>query len=573
MHYSVGYKDPNSHYIDIDFVFQTKGNSKVLLNLPAWRPGRYELGNFAKNIQKIQAFSGTEKLKIAKVTKDSWEIETAGEDEIRVSYNYFAHELNAGSTYLDAEQLYVNGVNCFLYIANRQDEVCTLKVDVPEDYIIACGLSETSKNSFEASSFHELVDSPFIASETIKHHQFNTRGINFHLWFQGECQPDFLQLERDFRPFCEYQVDLFGELPLKDYHFMFQILPYRAYHGVEHANSTVCLLGPSYDVFQKTGMYLELLGVSSHELFHAWNIKRIRPLEMWPFYDYSKENYSKLGYLAEGVTTFYGDWILLRSGVFSEQEFLITFQQLLDRHFNNPGVLNMSVADSSFDLWLDGYAPGVPNRKSSIYVEGALITFMLDIIIRRNSSSKHSFDDVIKEFYHSFFLQNKGISEKDYKNVVEHFADAKLDDFFDKYVNGYHDITQILEDSLKFLGMELKKTPAIYVGESYYGFKIIFDQQKYKVLSVYPGSPAEKAGLSVEDEILSVNSFPFNNDLDRWLEYFKDKKIEMLVKRKYGELKDLKMVSSEELQYGNYIVRKLEESDKEQEDNYNRWRK
>ena len=571
MHYSVGYQNPNSHFIDIDFIFEPKGEPKITLNLPAWRPGRYELGNFAKNIQRMQAFSGSKELSLKKITKDSWEIETEGADEIKISYNYFANELNAGSTYLDAEQLYVNGVNCLLYISDRQEEECSLSIDVPENYQIACGLSKVTSNFLEAKDFHELVDSPFIASANIKHHDFETAGVRFHLWFQGECKPDFQQLERDFRPFCEYQVKLFGELPCEDYHFMFQVLPYRAYHGVEHANSTVCLLGPSYDIFNKNGMYLELLGVSSHELFHAWNVKRIRPIEMWPFYDYSKENYSKLGYLAEGVTTFYGDWMLLRSGVFSEEEFNITFQQLLDRHFNNPGVLNMSVADASFDLWLDGYVPGVPNRKSSIYVEGALVTFLLDIIIRKNSNSKYSFDDVIKEFYSSYFLQNKGISEEDYKKVVERFADKDLDRFFRNYVNGSEDITELLRESLDFLGLELKKNHAVFYAESYYGIKAVFDQQKYKVLSVYPNSPAEKAGLSVDDEIITVNGFTFNNDLDRWMEYFLGEEISVVVKRKYGKVEELQMISTKALQYANYSIQKQENANAEQKENYKKW--
>ena len=329
MRYSVSYSNADSHFIEIAFTFKTSGKKKEIIQLPAWRPGRYELGNFAKNIQKFDVFSEGKALKFKKLNKDSWEVQTDGVDEVLVRYNYFAHELNAGSTYLDSSQLYINGVNCFVYLPERMDEKCELNLDIPKSYKVACGLKQTAKHTFEAKDFHELVDCPLIASASIQHHSFKTSGVNFHLWFQGECKPNFKQLEADFEPFCRYQVELFGEFPVDDYHFLFQILPYQAYHGVEHSNSTVCLLGPSYDIFKKEGMYLELLGVSSHELFHAWNGKRIRPVEMWP-YDYSKENYSKLGYLAEGATTFYGDWLLLRSGVFSEAEFNKTFEQLLN---------------------------------------------------------------------------------------------------------------------------------------------------------------------------------------------------------------------------------------------------
>lgn len=572
MHYSVGYNNPNFHFIEIEFSFRTKGVQKQIVNLPAWRPGRYELGNFAKNIQKIQAFSGDREIAMKKIIKDSWELNTDGLDEVRISYNYFAHELNAGSTYLDADQLYVNGVNCFLYLPDRQDEKCSLSIDVPDDYKIACGLKEMGKNKFEATDFHELVDCPFIASKTLKHHQFKAAGINFHLWFQGECKPDFEQLERDFYPFCKYQMEFFGELPVEDYHFMYQILPYKAYHGVEHSNSTVCLLGPSYDIFKKEGMYLELLGVSSHELFHAWNVKRIRPIEMWP-YDYSKENYSRLGYLAEGATTFYGDWLLLRSGVFSEAEYFKTFEELLSRHYNNPGVLNMSVADSSFDLWLDGYVAGIPNRKSSIYTEGALITFCLDILIGKFSKEQHTFDDVLKEFYSDFFQKNKGISEADYKAVVEKYAQTDLTDFFDQYINGYKDISGILKECLNFIGLEFNKKQGNTYAESYLGIKYTLINNKLMVISVFPGSPAERAGLSVEDELLSINSFAINNDLDKWLQYFEGEEISLKLKRKYGKILELKMTAPKEIFYANYVLNKMEHVSVEQERRYREWRR
>jgi predicted metalloprotease with PDZ domain len=186
---------------------------------------------------------------------------------------------------------------------------------------------------------------------------------------------------------------------------------------VEHTNSTVIALGPSYGVMNNKG-YEDLLGVSSHELFHAWNIKTIRPVEMMP-YDYSRENYSRLGYVAEGVTTYYGDVMLLRSGVFTEEQYLKTFNELLEKHFNNFGRLNLSVADSSFDTWLDGYKQGVPGRKASIYTEGALCAFMLDIIIRKNSNNKRSLDDLMRLLYEEFGKKQRGYSEGEYKSAAE----------------------------------------------------------------------------------------------------------------------------------------------------------
>ena len=306
MKYIVSYQKPNNHYIDIEYIIDNITSKKLEVQLPAWRPGRYELGNFAKNVQKWEAFDANgNTLTSKKVTKDLWEVETKGNETIHIKYNYFANEINAGSSYLDDKQLYINGVNCFIYIPARIDEKCELELQIPENYEVASGLTETSKNQFICKDFHELVDCPLIASNSLKHHTYNESGVKFHLWFQGECKPDWKLLENDFRRFSQAQIEKFGGFPVDKYHFLFQILTHRTYHGVEHSNSTVIALGPSYDIMRKEGWY-KLLGVSSHELYHTWNVKQIRPIEMMP-YDYSKENYTVMGYLDEGVTTYYGD--------------------------------------------------------------------------------------------------------------------------------------------------------------------------------------------------------------------------------------------------------------------------
>ena len=201
---------------------------------------------------------------------------------------------------------------------------------------------------------------------------------------------------QDFKLFIEYQIQLFGSFPHKAFLFLFQITPYRSYHGVEHHKSTVILLGPSYDIFKN--FYSELLGVSSHELYHVWNVKNIRPQEMAP-YDFSRENYTQMGYVTEGVTTYMGDRILYESGVFSLNQYFEELQKLFQRHFHNDGRNHYSVAESSWDSWLDGYVAGAPARKVSIYVEGALISLICDAKIRKSTSYKKSLHDVMKSMY------------------------------------------------------------------------------------------------------------------------------------------------------------------------------
>ena len=158
-------------------------SSELILQLPAWRPGRYELGNFAKNIQYFKVFDAYENpLKFEKITKDAWKVSTPNISEIIVKYNYYANELNAGSTYLDEQQLYVNPVNCSLYIPNRMEEVCVVDIDVPDNYKIACSL-EHNGQQLKANNFDELAESPWVASNSLKHRSYKVEGIEFYIWF------------------------------------------------------------------------------------------------------------------------------------------------------------------------------------------------------------------------------------------------------------------------------------------------------------------------------------------------------------------------------------------------------
>ena len=569
MKYTVSYKNPNSHYIDIQVEIKSNNRSQVKLQLPAWRPGRYELVNFAKNIQKWSAKDENGNvLSAQKLTKDLWEIDCKGTSQVVVEYTYFANDLNAGSTFLDEKQLYMNPVNCMFYDVDNEQAESQLVLQLPEDFKVAIALPETSKNIFVAKDFDELVDSPFIASPYLKHYSFELCGTTFHLWFQGEFKSDWDLLEKDFIGFTKPQIDLFGDFPTKEFHYLFQILPHSAYHGVEHSASTVIALGPSYNILKKEGRYEDLLGVSSHELFHTWNVKRIRPIEMLP-YDFSKENYSKLGYLSEGATTWYGDVMLYRGKVFDDAAFFRTFNQILDRHYNNPGSSNMSVADSSFDTWLDGYVMGVPNRKASIYTEGALITFMLDVEIRKATENKHSFDHVMRSFYKDYYKNGKGVSESDYKSVVEHFAAKNLDVFFSDFINGSKDFSENLEQCMDYFGLEFQMAPSATFHEAYLGVRML----ENKVMTVFPNSHADLAGVSVGDEIVIVNGFKISDDLSQWLDYFKDAPISLGAFDRHGSAKRIIVTLTDDVYYSKNEVSFVDELTEGQKENLKSWRK
>jgi len=315
IHYKLYLKSPSSHYIYVDLTIDNINTPTLELQLPAWRPGRYELGNFAKNVKRVDAFDNNDNpLSYFKSTKDLWVIETKGAKKVRVTYSYYTTEINAGNCFADDTQLYVNPVHLCMYVPNRVNEEHTVELEIPDSYKIATSL-KTSGKVLTAESFDELADSPIIASANLQSDFYTVNGIQFWLHFVGECQPDFEKIKIDFTKFTQTSLNFWGGFPVTEYHFLFQILPFKFYHGVEHQKSTVIAIGPGYNV-NKGKTYEDILGVSCHELFHTWNIKYIRPIEMLP-YDFTKENYARTGYVYEGFTTYYGDLLLLTSGVFN----------------------------------------------------------------------------------------------------------------------------------------------------------------------------------------------------------------------------------------------------------------
>ena len=514
--YIIDCDNAQQHFIKIKVQFPVDEN-KTIIHLPSWRPGRYELGNFAKNIKNFKVFNDQNKaVNFQKINKDSWEISSNETKYIKIEYQYYANELNAGSSYFDEQQLYVNPVNCFLYAEGKEQFPISLELNIPENYTIASSLVQEN-NFLLAENFDELADSPFICSENLEKQTYIVADTNFHIWFNNQLNIPWERVINDFRNFTVKQIEDFGEFPVSEYHFLIQSLPYLAYHGVEHLKSTVITLGPSYDLFENR--YEELLGVCSHELYHVWNVKSIRPKELLP-YNFKKENYSELGYIYEGITTYLGDLYLLKSGVFSLETYLRELSKQFQKHFDNPGRFAYSVAQSSYDTWLDGYVPGVPGRKVSIYTEGCLLAFVMDAKIRKATNNKRGIEEVMKRLYYNFAQNNKGYTEKDFIDQLENICGYSFQDFFNDYVHGTTPYETILLEALDYIGLELIQTPSNSYSEANLGMKIVNQSNHLLISAIYPGSPAEMAGLSLGDELIAVNKIKLNNDLDACLNYF-----------------------------------------------------
>jgi len=293
---------------------------------------------------------------------------------------------------------------------------------------------------------------------------------------------------------------------VSEYHYLFHILPYKHYHGVEHQTSTVITLGPSYSL--NKDFYKELLGVSSHELYHTWNVKYMRPSDWLP-YDYSKENYSELGFIAEGVTTYMGDLCLIQSKTLDWNWFIDQYQIWLNRHFDNFGRFNESVTKSGFNTWVDGYVPGIPGKKVSIYNEGALLASCLDILIIHHSRRKYSLHTLMANLYAIVQKSSEGITKELYQKEAEKLTGIDLSWYFNDYVFGTSSFEAMFHQVLPLIGVRLKKTARKKRSEGQLGFK--YDKHR-RVTSLYPGSELELAGIQMGDQIVSVNGIKLEND-------------------------------------------------------------
>jgi len=568
VHYSFSIENPNQQYIHIKVNFVVT-EEITIIHLPSWRPGRYEIGNFAKNVKGFKVYDDQNKrIEAPKISKDSWEINTSKTKEIRVEYSYYATDLNAGSTFLSPEQLYVNPVNCCVFIKEQADLPTSLELNIPENWEVA-GSMEKSENVLSAKNFDELADSPFICSPNLQHETYQSVDTLFHVWFNGEVKPDWEKLIKDFKAFTDKQIEKFTEFPVSEYHFLIQIAPYKIYHGVEHCKSTVIALGPSYDIFE--GLYKELLGVSSHELYHTWNVKTIRPIEMFP-YDFTKENYSRLGYICEGITTYMGDLFLLKSNVFSLNAYLSEMNNQLQKHFDNHARFNYSVTDSSFDTWLDGYVPGAPGRKVSIYTEGCLLAFVTDVMILRATNNKSSLDSVMKVLYFNYALKGKGVSEEDYIKELENIAGISFKDFFKEFVNGTNPFEAILTESFEYLGLELKHVPAKQYSAGRLGFKANPNGNNFTVSALYPGGPADLGGVMTGDEIIAVNRLACGGEMDKWLSHF-DHDLKTLTIIRAGKLIETTLPEVNRFFYSEYTVVPLENPNSFQKKALDMWMK
>lgn len=416
--YVVRIDDPRLHTVRIEARIPTGGAPQVEFAIPAWTPGSYLLREFARYLSEPTAAVGGEERAAKKVAKGTWRVEASGAEYIEVCYEIYGHELTVRTPHVDGSHAYFLGSNAFVYRVGDLGLPSSVRVHAPDGWETFCPLATDDAGRFVAPDFDVLADAPFEIGPH-RSHAFDAAGVphRFVFWGDDAVTIDMARLERDVRALVEHNAAHFGgELPYENYDFVFHITA-NARGGLEHLNSTV--LATPWRYFDSDEGYAEMLGLISHEHFHTWNVKRIRPRALGPF-DYQNENHTTALWVVEGFTSYFDSLGCLRSGVVEPSTWLTWLAKDLRRLFSTPGRKNQSLAQSSWDAWIRLYRPddNTPNRTVSYYLKGALVSLGLDLTIRERTSGKRSLDDVMRTLWADFLETGEGYDDDGMAEVI-----------------------------------------------------------------------------------------------------------------------------------------------------------
>ncbi len=424
-------------------------NGKTRLSLPAWIPGSYMIRDFARNIVEIAARDDQGKsLSLRKQDKQTWVL--AGDPgEATLTYRVYAFDLSVRSAYFDSTRAYFNGTSLFL----RQDgeenaphevEIKRGAADVPRHWEVATGMPALEVDAdhfgvYRCPSYEELIDYP-VEIARLASVGFSVAGVEHKMVFVDAGGLDAQRVADDVAPICAEHAAMFGELPVDSYLFM-TLATSDGYGGLEHRNSTSLVCKRSDLPFPKTGEiekgYRTYLALCSHEYFHLWNVKRIRP-QVFVENDLEAEVHTELLWAFEGITSYYDELALVRAGVIGAEAYLDMLAPSLTRYYRTQGRRRQSVAESSFDAWTKFYKQdeNAPNAIVSYYTKGALVAFGLDLLIREQSDDRLSLDDLMRRLWRTYGKSNMGVPERAIEREIEGLTGISAEPFFNDYVYG-----------------------------------------------------------------------------------------------------------------------------------------
>jgi predicted metalloprotease with PDZ domain len=494
-HYLLSWTHPAERLFDVAIRFTAPVDTPRLL-LPAWRPGRYLIQNYAANVREWSAGE-------ARVWKDglhSWRIDARAGEEVTFRYRYYAGVLDAGSSFLDGEEAYFNGSNLFMLVDGLRGEEHRLTIAAPLDWIIETQLIRDGDGTFIARNYDYLIDSPTIAAARLTRHSFLESGARIHLVFHGDEGIDTEQYVEPVRAIVRYQAELFGGVPFRDYRFLYHLRD--RWHGVEHEDSSSIILRRNALLGAKPGDegHDHTLSITSHELFHAWNVKRIVPARFSP-YDYWNATPTRLLWVMEGLTSYYGELSLVRSGLWSVERYLTHLESEIQLLEALPAREHLSLSQASFDGWLSDPAQmhDHPNAFFSFYNKGEVVSALLDLTIRRETNGERTLDDVVRILWNDYGATGTGLEEEAMERAVARVAD--VGDFFARYVDGTEPLPYA--ELFAAAGVAFASVPGS-AAQPVLGATLRSQDGSLVVSSVLRGAAAMSAGLLPQDELIAL---------------------------------------------------------------------
>lgn len=498
--------------------------------MPVWTPGSYMVREFSRHIDMFKAINQEGKsLSWSKTSKNQWQIQTGGADTVVISYRVYANELTVRTSLVNDEHAMLNGASVMMGVEELLNQAHQVHVQPYAGWkSISTSLSAMDNPWVrKASNYDEIVDSPIeLGNQQVI--DFNVGDVPHQLVMIGSSNADTNILVNDLKKIIETEVSMFGKEHPCDRYVFFLSNTESARGGLEHSFSSYNMV-PRWHYGQRD-QYLQIVSLLAHEYFHLWNIKRIRPVELGPF-DYHQENYTRQLWLIEGITSYYDDYFVYRSGVSAKQEYLNIVAENLGKVVNQPGDGFQSLAESSFDTWIKYYRQheNSHNNQVNYYTKGAVVSMALNFLIMDATNGKRSLDDVMKLLYESYLKRPaQGFSEAEVLALFEQVAGVSLKSFFDQHIYGTVPVDYAAY--FKLLGLNLKDTrdqDALYLG-----WTLSVKENRWMVTKVDAGYGAYNAGISAEDEILAINGYRMHQGWEKMLAHLKTgEKVDVLISR------------------------------------------
>ncbi len=509
LRYELRFAAPNTHLLEVTVHADGLRGDTAEFAMPAWAPGSYRINDYAKMVQEFSAVDAQGRpLPWRKTDKQTWRIELNGARAATVQYKVYGNTMANHWTQYNELHAFLAGPATWMYLVGSKDRPIELTLAVPEGWRVATALTPLGGNRYRAEDYDWFADSPIEISDW-KRQSFTVAETTYHVVVHDVLgQKDFTKFTADTKKIVETVVAMFGgRAPFREYWFLFHIWP-GVGGGLEHLNSTQITFPSPWDADGQAGRYgsehqLKLF-VTAHEFYHAWNVKRIRPLPLGPF-DYSREAHTPSLWISEGLSSYYAQLAMVRAGFYTPEQYLESIAKLITEFEPRPGRRYRSVAETSWDSWFQNTPPGdtnLHNTNYSYYDAGQILGHLLDFAIRQASANRRSLDDWMRLLYERHAPPRPGFTPEDAVRAASEVAGKDLSEFFRRYVDGREPLPY--EEYFAYAGIAVKRVPLSE--QPWLGATLQRTHEgRTLVTNVEPGSPAEAAGLDRDDIILGAD--------------------------------------------------------------------